>query len=180
MTIADTVYSAAPWDTSVRRCTAFCAVVCSAAAIAIVTAGVMVGTAAAIGVMAVAALVPVGILVLVTRRRICGYRVTESTIQVLRPAGAKTFPLADVRSVTVIPDAMQASTRVFGNGGFFSVWGTFQSEKLGYYEAYVTDHRRTVVLTFPGRTLVLSPEDPGQFARVLLQTASTAKRLPLQ
>ncbi len=69
--------------------------------------------------------------------------------------------------MTLDPDALRGSIRLFGNGGMFSFTGLFRSPKLGRYRAYVTDPARTVTLRFADRVVVVSPSDPAAFVRDL-------------
>jgi len=62
---------------------------------------------------------------------------------------------------------MCKSIRTCGNGGFFSFTGFYWSRKLKSYRAYVTDLRRTVVLRYERRTILLSPDSPEDFVREL-------------
>jgi hypothetical protein len=121
-------------------------------------------------VMALAALIPLAVVVGVMRFRVLGYSLGPETVGVRRPAGDKLFDRKTLQSARVEPGAMKRSYRAFGNGGFLSYSGVFRSERLGYYEAYVTDLDRTVVLTFPGRTVVVSPRDPEHFVGALRTT----------
>jgi len=73
------------------------------------------------------------------------------------------LPLAKLQSAEAVPDAMRGSLRLFGNGGMFSITGLFRNRALGNYRAFVTDLKKTVVLRFPKRTVVVSPENPEQF-----------------
>lgn len=96
-----------------------------------------------------------------------GYALTPDTLLIRRFLWSTRVPLAELKSAEYLPGAMRGSIRTFGNGGFFSVTGLFWSRPLGSYRAFVTDLQRTVVLRFPGRTLVLSPESPEDFVRVV-------------
>lgn len=96
-----------------------------------------------------------------------GYALTPDTLLIRRLLWSTSVPLAELKSAEYLPGAMRGSIRTFGNGGFFSVTGLFWSRPLGSYRAFVTDLQRTVVLRFPGRTLVLSPESPEDFVRVV-------------
>jgi len=64
---------------------------------------------------------------------------------------------------------MRRSLRTCGNGGFFSFTGFYWSKSLKSFRAYVTDLNRTVVLRYDRRTVVVSPESPDDFARLLLE-----------
>jgi hypothetical protein len=59
---------------------------------------------------------------------------------------------------------MRWSIRTFGNGGFFSFSGFYRNKLLGAYRAFVTDRHQTVVLRYGGRTVVVSPSSPEEFA----------------
>ncbi len=96
-----------------------------------------------------------------------GYALTPDTLLIRRFLWSTRVPLAELKSAEYLPGAMRGSIRTFGNGGFFSVTGLFWSRPLGSYRAFVTDLQRTVVLRFPGRTVVLSPESPEDFVRVV-------------
>jgi hypothetical protein len=65
---------------------------------------------------------------------------------------------------------MKSSLRTFGNGGIFSISGWFYRKGFGAYRAFVTDPRQTVVLRFPSRRVVLSPDDPEGFAKEVTTT----------
>jgi len=62
---------------------------------------------------------------------------------------------------------MKGSLRLFGNGGLFSSSGLFWNRRLGRYRAFATDPGNAVVLEFPDRTLVVTPESPSGFLAAL-------------
>ncbi len=101
-----------------------------------------------------------------------GYTVTGDAILVHRLGWSSTVPLEGLESATVSPDVVRRASRTGGNGGFFSYTGRFRSGALGSFEAFVTDHARTVVLRFRDRSegdqvVVMSPDDPDAFAALL-------------
>ena len=73
---------------------------------------------------------------------------------------------------------MRGSLRLFGNGGIFSITGLFRNRALGNYRAFVTDLKRTVVLRFPERIIVVSPECPEKFVAEISRFAFRAAPLP--
>jgi hypothetical protein len=89
-----------------------------------------------------------------------GYTVTDDAILVRRLFWATRLPRAGLQSVRFQPNAMRWSLRTFGNGGFFSISGFYWSKPLGAYRAFVTDPRRTVVMRYARRTVVVSPDAP--------------------
>lgn len=94
-----------------------------------------------------------------------GYSVTAGTLLIHRPFWTTRVPLDGLQSVLFEPDAMRGSIRLLGNGGLFSFTGLFRNNTLGCYHGFATDLRRTVVLRFHSRTVVVSPAAPGTFAR---------------
>ena len=98
---------------------------------------------------------------------VCGYELTSDAILVVRPLWATRIPRAGLRSAAVHPDGLQGSIRTCGNGGLYSFTGWYWSRSLGRYRAFVTDPKRTVVLRFDRRTILISPDPPEAFIRVL-------------
>jgi len=93
-----------------------------------------------------------------------GYTVTPDAILVQRLLWTTRLPLAGLQSAQFEPNAMRWSIRTFGNGGFFSFTGFYRNMLLGAYRAFVTDRHQTVVLRYSGRTIVVSPSSPEEFA----------------
>lgn len=113
------------------------------------------------------ALLPAVLLGICALFTVRGYVITADALLVRRllwctrlPWGAK----APLQSVQPVPDAMRGSIRLWGNGGLYSFSGLFRSKALGSYRAFVTDQHNTVVLRFAGRTFVVSPASPQDFA----------------
>ena len=103
-----------------------------------------------------------------------GYTVTPDAILIQRLFWATRLPLTGLQSAKFEPRAMRWSIRC-GNGGAFSITGFYWSKSLGIYRAFVTDLRRTVVLRFTSRTVVVSPSTPAEFARELVSTQATPR-----
>ena len=98
-----------------------------------------------------------------------GYTITPDAILVHRLLWATRLPRTGLRSAEFVPGIMNKSLRTFGNGGFFSFTGFYWSKTLKSYRAYVTDLRRTVVMRYERRTIVVSPDSPEDFVRELLE-----------
>ncbi|MFZ4775101.1 MAG: PH domain-containing protein [Terrimicrobiaceae bacterium] len=96
-----------------------------------------------------------------------GYAITPDAILVHRLLWSTRLPRAGLLSAEFLPGAMRKSLRTCGNGGFFSFTGFYWSKALGSYRAYVTDPERTVVLRYEKRTVIVSPDSPGEFVRKL-------------
>jgi hypothetical protein len=91
------------------------------------------------------------------------YAIEPNVLAIRRLLWTTRLPLAGLQSAEVSPNVMRGSLRLFGNGGMFSITGLFRNRALGNYRAFVTDLTRTVVLRFPKRTVVVSPENPERF-----------------
>ena len=91
------------------------------------------------------------------------YAIEPNVLAIRRLLWTTRLPLTGLQSAEVSPNVMRGSLRLFGNGGMFSITGLFRNRALGNYRAFVTDLKRTVVLRFPKRTVVVSPENPEQF-----------------
>ena len=96
-----------------------------------------------------------------------GYTITPDAILVHRLLWATRLPRAGLQSAEFVPNVMNKSLRTCGNGGFFSFTGFYWSKSLRSYRAYVTDLRRTVLLRYERRTVVVSPDSPEDFVREL-------------
>ena len=100
-----------------------------------------------------------------------GYAVADRQLVIKRPGWKTVFPLEHLQSVEAVPNAMKGSIRLFGNGGLFSFTGLYRNKKLGSIRAFVNDLNRTVVLRFPERTIVVSPDDPDGFVEEVRSSA---------
>jgi len=97
-----------------------------------------------------------------------GYTITPDAILVHRLLWDTRLPRAGLKSAEFVTGVMNRSLRTCGNGGFFSFTGFYWSKTLRSYRAYVTDLRRTVVLRYERRTVVVSPDAPEEFVAELL------------
>ncbi len=91
------------------------------------------------------------------------YTITEDAILIRRLFWDTRLERVGLKSAEIQPDAMKRSIRTCGNGGGYSITGWYWSKSLGFYRAYVTDLKRTVVLRYSMRTVVLSPDEPEDF-----------------
>jgi hypothetical protein len=114
--------------------------------------------------------IPLGVFAVAALFAIRGYSITPQAIRVHRLFWSTSVPLAGLETARFEPRVMKSSIRTFGNGGIFSISGWFYRKGLGAYRAFVTDPRQTVVLRFPSRRVVLSPDDPEGFAKEVTTT----------
>ena len=92
-----------------------------------------------------------------------GYTLQERTLLIKRLLWSSRLNLSTLISVTHDPEVFEGALRAFGNGGLFSFCGLYRSSKLGFFHVYGTDPKRAVVLRFPNKTVVITPDLPEQF-----------------
>ena len=91
------------------------------------------------------------------------YRLLGGEIVIERAWLTMRLPLAGLVAVETDREALRGAWKVFGNDGLGAYAGRFRSKKLGNFRAYVSDSECAVVLRWPGRCLVVSPAQPGEF-----------------
>ncbi len=123
--------------------------------------------------MFLAAMIPLLILLITALFSVRGYLVTNQTLQIARLGWFTEVPLVHLESAIYDPHAMNHSLRIFGNGGLFAFTGRFRNKKLGLYQAYATDPSLSVVLKFPKKTVVVTPQRPEQFVEVVVAAAQS-------
>ena len=116
-----------------------------------------------IGTIWLPMVIPAGCLPFVIR----SYAITEEAILIRRLFWTTRVERVGLKSAAAVAGAMRGSIRTCGNGGGYSITGWFWSKRLGFYQAYVTDLKRTVVLRYVRKTVVLSPDSPEDFVREL-------------
>jgi hypothetical protein len=92
-----------------------------------------------------------------------GYLLFPDVLFVQRLGWYSKIPLEGLLSASFDPEATKRMIRRFGNGGMFCFAGSYKSKKIGPFRAFATDFRRTVVLKFADRTIVITPGDPVDF-----------------
>jgi len=118
------------------------------------------------------AALPLAILVACMMQMVRGYRLSSGTLEVIRLWWTTRVELRGLTTAALDPRACKGSLRVWGNGGFFVFSGQFSNATLGSYELFATDLSRAVVLRLPQRTVVVTPDQPEQFIRDVLQLRS--------
>jgi len=119
----------------------------------------------------------VGLLVVLPvyfHSQVLGYRVGGGELVAVRRGRLTRFSLQGLQGVEADPEAMKFSWKVFGNDGAGAITGEFRNRRLGDYEALVTDRDRAVVLRWPTRCLVVSPDRPADFVAVVRAHAGLA------
>jgi len=160
----------APWGAPLVLMTVVCTLMC----VCLPLPGLMIGLGGAMPPWAASIIVVVPLLAVVISAvfMVRGYVLTDTSLIIKRLGWVSRLDLSHLNSVTVDPDALPGSLRVFGNGGFFSFTGWFRNKKLGAYRAFATDAKRAVVLRFADKTVVITPDDPQKFAAEIKPSAS--------
>jgi hypothetical protein len=92
-----------------------------------------------------------------------GYSITDRDVVIHHLFFSRRLPLATLTRATIDPAAMAFSLRTFGIGGLGGYIGWFRNERLGAYQAYVTNAANMVVLVFGSKAVVISPVRPADF-----------------
>jgi hypothetical protein len=150
---------AAPWGSSLKRMTTATALILTGIALI----GIFSGPAGSTSWVWAMVVLPVAMLSVSSLFAIRGYALTAQALIVARPGWSSKIDLCGLVSAEADPGAMDASIRTFGNGGMFCIAGAFHNKKLGSYRAFATDPKRAVVLRFPERTVVVTPDNPEAF-----------------
>lgn len=106
-----------------------------------------------------------------------GYEVAPRELRIRRLCWDTRWPLDGLAVARLRPNAMAGSWRIWGNGGMFGFTGRFSNAALGRYRAYVTDHKRTVVIDSPHGILVVSPDRPEQFIAAITAASAESPRV---
>ncbi len=96
-----------------------------------------------------------------------GYLVTDGHLLIQRMGWHTRIDLRELKSLEVDDSALSGALRIAANGGLFVLDGWFWSRKMGRFLAYATDPDNAVVLHFPSRNMVISPEKPKEFVQVV-------------
>lgn len=94
---------------------------------------------------------------------VLGYTIVPGHLLIRRLLWNTRIPLGQLEDASYEPGVMKGSIRLFGNGGLYSFTGWFRNSRMGLYRAFVTNGANTVVMKFPGKTIVVSPEAPAEF-----------------
>ena len=155
----------APWGTRLKAMTALATSILVGVALIGLVSGPVEGTVWTLTMI----VVPLAVLVAAAFFLIRGYVLTPAALYVERLGWRSKIDLAELDSAEEDPSAMVRSIRTFGNGGLFCFAGAFRNRRLGPYRAFATDPGRSVVLRFPGRTVVVTPDRPADFVERMAQ-----------
>ena len=104
-----------------------------------------------------------------------GYDVRQGELRIRRVGRVNRFALAGLRSAEPGAELLAGSSKIRGNDGAGAIAGRFRSATLGTFQAFVTDPDRVVVLRWPDRCIVVSPDRPAEFAELARRQASSRR-----
>ena len=152
----------APWSGSLKLLSVLGGVAFAGAGVALLIAPGPPPVARG-AILAVFLLIPV-LCALYTIR---GYEIGRDALYVQRLLWRTRISLQGLQAVEADPEATRRSFRALGNGGLFSFSGWYRNKKLGPYRLCATDPRRSVVLRFPTRIWVVSPDRTDEFIQAI-------------
>jgi Bacterial PH domain len=114
-------------------------------------------------VVAFGGVAPVMMAIVLWASRIRRYRLTGAELLVELRFRTVRFPLAGLVSLAADREAMRRAWKVYGNDGLGAISGRYRSRHLGPFRVYLTDAEHAVVLRWPDRCLVISPEQHSFF-----------------
>ena len=107
--------------------------------------------------------------------RVRRYRLTEDELLVERAFRTVRLPLAGLKEATHDRDAMRGAWKIRGNDGAGAISGRFWSKRLGRFSAYLSDREHAVVLRWPDRCVVISPDRHSFFIETVRKRAGLAR-----
>jgi hypothetical protein len=118
---------------------------------------------------------PVSIAAAWFTARIQCYRMAGAELQIKLPLRTARFPLEGLQSATPDREALRGAHKIIGNDGLGAISGRFRSKRLGRFHAYATDREHAVVLRWPDRCLVISPDQRSFFVETVRQRAGLSR-----
>lgn len=118
---------------------------------------------------------PAGAVLTWLAARIRRYRLVGHELLVELPFHIVRFPLAGLLDATPDREAMRHAWKVYGNDGLGAVAGRFRNKRLGAFRAYLTDTEYAVVLRWPDRCLVISPQQNFFFLEAVRKRAGLTR-----
>ncbi len=96
------------------------------------------------------------------------YSVNDGALTIQRYVGSVSYPLSDVKEVTVPEEGdFHGTIRTFGVGGLLGYFGKYYNKNLGHVHYYLTQRKNRVLITMTdGKKIVISPNDLGIVERL--------------
>lgn len=97
--------------------------------------------------------------------------VGDGVLEVRRSGRVDTLALRGLVSVVARSDAMRGSSTLLGNEGGGAIGGRFRNSTLGLNRAFAANPARAVVLRWPERAVVVTPDRPAAFGAAVRRAA---------
>jgi hypothetical protein len=107
--------------------------------------------------------------------RLRQYRLVGGELRIELRFRTMRFPLAGLVSATPDREAMSHAWKMWGDDGLGAVTGRFRSRRLGAFRACLTDAEHAVVLRWPDRCLVISPQQHSFFVEAVRKRAGLSR-----
>jgi hypothetical protein len=160
------IFFGAPWGKPLKAISFFTV----AMLLAVVALGLLTGPRGGVdGVIWLGSMAafPVLVIFLTLPFAVRGYMLTRETLFIKRMGWYSRIDLRGLEAIEIDPKATAGSIRTFGNGGFFGFTGWYWSKKFRAFQVFATDLRLSVVLRFPKRVIIITPDNPEVFVRDL-------------
>lgn len=97
--------------------------------------------------------------------RISSYEIDSGNLVVHLGFTKKIFPLSGLRNASIEERPFAGATKDAASAGVWSYCGSFSSGKLGAFSAYATTSARGVLLVWPDKKVLVTPEDAERFVQ---------------
>ncbi len=126
----------------------------------------------------VLATLPILLIAVMFARSIRGYEVSTDAVWVVRWIDRRRIPLDGLKEVERAPSDMAAGVQPGNrqtNAALFAYNAMYDNDVLGPHQAYATDLQHVVVLRYPDRIVIISPDRPDDFVNAVRCAIGTAK-----
>jgi hypothetical protein len=103
--------------------------------------------------------------------RVRRYRLVGTELRIELGWRTVRFSLEGLQSATPDREALRWALKIQGNSGLGVIAGRFRSRRLGAFRAYLTDPEHAVVLRWPDRCVVISPDQYSWFIETVRKRA---------
>lgn len=103
--------------------------------------------------------------------RIRSYGINSGNLVVNLGFSKKIFPLSGLQSASLMKRPFSGARKDMGSAGVWSYYGSFSSANLGAFSAYATTGARGVLLVWPDKKVLVTPDDAERF----IQSAKTGQ-----
>jgi hypothetical protein len=96
-----------------------------------------------------------------------GYSITTDAVHILHFGWATSLKIKNLTGVEKVPLGATSGIGLFGIWGIYSFTGIARNSTYGIHRRYLTNRFHAVALKFGKKTVVVSPDDPEAFIKLL-------------